>query len=84
MFGLQLDSFNPIQDGPFRGCSRMGNVKRPPLHKICHTYPTMMELGTVIPSLKKIEKIYESRDTTLQFCWHQRFFTGNRNQEIEI
>ena len=41
--------FNPIQDGP----------------KICHTYLTMMKLGTVIPYLKKIQKIYKSRDTPL-------------------
>ena len=28
------------------------------LPKICHTYPTMMKLGSVIPYLKKIEKIW--------------------------
>ena len=38
--------------------------------KICHTYPTMMNRGTGIPSLKKIEKIYESRDT-------RHLFIGN-------
>ena len=27
-----------------------------PLPKICHTYPTMMKLGTVIPYLKKKKK----------------------------
>ena len=32
--------------------------------KICNAYPTMMKLGTVIPYLKKILKIYESRDVT--------------------
>ena len=32
--------------------------------KICHTYPTMMKLGTGIPSLKKIQKVYKSRDTS--------------------
>ena len=36
-----------------------------PLPKICLTYPTMMKLGTVIPYLKKIQKIYESHDTFL-------------------
>ena len=36
--------------------------------KICHTYPTTMKLGTVIPYPKKIQKIYESRDTPLEFC----------------
>ena len=62
--------------------------KGPPLPKIYHTYPIMMKLGTVIPCLKKIQKIYESRDTHLEFCWRQRFFTGNQQiflyQEIQI
>ena len=67
---------NPIQDGHFRGCSRMRGegAKRPPslksvTHtKICHTYPTMMKIGTVISYLKKIQKIYEPRDTPSEFC----------------
>ena len=42
--------------------------KKAPLPKICHTYPTMMKLGTVIPYLKKIQKIYDSRDTPPNFC----------------
>ena len=49
--------------------------KRPLLPpKICHTYPMMMKLGTVIPYLKKIQKIYKFRDTPFEFCWHQHFF----------
>ena len=64
---------NPIQDGLFRDCSRMGGAKRSPLPKICYIYPTMMKLGTVIPYLKRIQKLYESRDTPLDFCWHQHF-----------
>ena len=40
----------------------------PPLPQICHAYPTTTKLGTVIPYLKKIQKIYESRDTTPEFC----------------
>ena len=36
--------------------------------KICHTYPKTMKLGTVIPYPKKIQKIFESRDTPLDFC----------------
>ena len=47
--------------------------KKAPLPKNCHTYPTMMKLGTVIPNLKKIQKIYESRDTHPDFSWHQHF-----------
>ena len=91
---------NPIQDELFRCCSRMGEkgggggggggggAKRPPFLKICHTYPTMMKLGTVTPYLKKIQKIYKSRDTPLEFCRHQQFFTGNQQillyQEIHV
>ena len=65
-----LRFFNPIQDGLFRGCSRMGGGagKKSPLPKICRTYPTMMKLGTVIPYLKKLQKLYESHDTLLGFC----------------
>ena len=62
-----LTIINPIQDGLFRGCSRMRGQKGP-LPKICHTYPTVMKLGTVIPYPNKIQTIYESRDTLLEFC----------------
>ena len=34
----------------------------------CHTYSTMMKLGTVIPYLKEIQNIYKSSDTPLEFC----------------
>ena len=66
--------FNPIQDGLSRGCSRMGGslfASLPP--KIRHTYPTMMKLGTVIPYLRKIKKIYKSPDTFLDSCRHRHF-----------
>ena len=77
---LPWASFNPIQDGHFRGCSRMGGggTKRRLFPKICHRYSTMMKLGTVIPYLKKIKKMYESRDTPFEFCWHKHFLTGNQ------
>ena len=45
-----------------------GRAKRPHLSKICHTYPTVMKLGTVIAYLKKIQKVYEPRGTLLDFC----------------
>ena len=51
-----------------------------------YTHPTMMKLGTVIPYLKKIQKICESRDTPLtsayisifspeisQFCYIKKY-----------
>ena len=64
--------------GIFEAAHRWGGAKRPALPIICHTYPTMMKLGTVIPNLKKIQKLYESCDTFPDFCWHQHFFTGNQ------
>ena len=52
-----------VVDGWWEG-ERGGNVR---FLKICHKYPTIME-ATGIPYLKKIQKIYESRDTPLEFC----------------
>ena len=67
---------------------RWAQGKKVFLPKICHTYPEVMKLGTVIPSLDKIKKIYESCDTHLDFRWHQYFFSGNQRnllyQEIQI
>ena len=51
----------------------MAGGKKVPLPKICHTYPTMIKLGTHMSYLKKIKKIHESRDTTLAFCCHHHF-----------
>ena len=66
---LETQCFNPIQDRFFRGYSRMGGgQKKAPLLKICHTYPAMMKLCTLTPYLRKIKKIYKSRDTPLEFC----------------
>ena len=45
-----------------------GQKALPPHPKICRRYPTMMKLGTVIPYLKKIQKIYKSRHTPPEFC----------------
>ena len=72
---------NPIQGGPFWGCSRMVSLK-----SVTH----ILQWWTlaVIPYLKKIQKIYGSRKTHLEFCWHQHFFTKNQKillyQEILI
>ena len=79
--------FNPIEDGSFWECSRMGEGKKVPHPKIWLTYTTMMKLGTFIPYLEKIQ-IYKSPDTPLEFCWHQHFFTRKQQillyQEIQI
>ena len=42
-------------------------AKRLPPQNLSHISPTMMKLGIVTPYLKKIHKIYESRDTPLAF-----------------
>ena len=51
-----------------------GGQQKGPFPKICYTYPPMMKLGTVIPYLRKIQKMYKS---PLEFSWYQRFFTEN-------
>ena len=59
---------NPIQDGLFWGCSRMGGGQKGPHSLKSVTHPLMMKLDTVIPYLKKSQKLYESRDTPRGFC----------------
>ena len=58
---------NPIQEGLF-GAAHGCGVKKAPIPKICHTYPTILKLGTVIPYLKKTQKINDSLDTPLELC----------------
>ena len=52
--------------GIFGATHRWGG-KKVSLPKICHTYPKIMKLDTVIPYLKKIQKTYESGDTHFEF-----------------
>ena len=63
-----LEFLNPIQDGHFWGCSRMGGdggggggggpgQKDPTLPKICHTYPTMMKLDSYTLPMDDAENI---------------------------
>ena len=54
--------------GVFRAAHGLGRDKKDPLSKICHTYLAVIKLDTVIPYLKKIQKIYKSRDRPLEFC----------------
>ena len=52
--------------GLFEAACRWGKT---PVPKICHIYPTMMKIITIITYLKNIEKYtYESRDAPLEFC----------------
>ena len=85
-------SLSPIRDGIFRDCSWMGGkgggYKNALLPKTSHSYPTIMKLRTVISYLKKFQKVFESRDTPLDFYWNHYFLTGNQQillyQEIKI
>ena len=47
------------------GVARRWGEQKGPLPKICHTYPTLMKYDTLVPYLKKIQKIYKSHDTSL-------------------
>ena len=61
--------FEPYSEWVFSGLLTDGEgAKKAPLPKICHTCLKMMKLGTVIPYLKKIQKIYKLRDIPLEFC----------------
>ena len=71
MMLLVLTSASCASRQPYSGWAFLGlqGLFGPPtLPKIRHTYPTMMKLGTVIPYLRKIQKMYKSRDTFLEFC----------------
>ena len=50
----QSITVTPIQEGLFGAAHRWGRMKKAPLPKICHTYPKIMKLCTVIPYLNKI------------------------------
>ena len=52
----------------FFGAAHGWGGKKTPVSKICHTYPTLVKLSTVIPYLKNMQRIHESRDTLLDFC----------------
>ena len=65
---------NPFQEGLIGVSSRIGGgggvAEIPSLPKMCYAYSTTMELGTAIPYIKKIQRIYESHDTHFNFYWH--------------
>ena len=67
-----------------------GVTKRPPFPKICHTYPTKMKLGTVIPYLKKTEKkfwitwhIPWVQLTSVFFHWKSAKFAISENTNVD-
>ena len=72
--------------GIFGGAHGWGGG-RPHLPKICHTYRTMMKLGSCTLPKEDPKNIWITWHT-LEFCWYQHFFTGNQQiflyQEIQI
>ena len=77
---IPLSILTLFRIGFFGAAHGWGGAFWSPLPKIPHTYPTMMKLGTIISYLRKIHKMYKPRDISLEFCWHQHFFS--RNQQI--
>ena len=69
----------PYLGWTFSGLPTDGGAKRTHV-KICHTYPTMMKLGTVIPCLKKFQKYVNHVTHHLSSAEISIFFT--RNQQI--
>ena len=65
-----------------------GQKTLPLMRKICDTYPTIVKLGTVLPYLRKIQKIYHvthplnSADIT-NFYWDSENFAMPRNTDID-
>ena len=62
--------------------------KKDALPKICHTYPTMIKLGTVIHYIKKFQTYMNHLTHPLSSADISIFFTGNQQillcQEIHI
>ena len=82
------ERFIPIQDGYFWGSSQMYGVGQKDLPKIFHIHLSMMKLDIVIFYLKELQRIYESRDTTLSYAdtyvFHQKSatFVISKNADI--
>ena len=71
----------------FFGAAHGWGGKKAPLPKICHTYPTMMKLGTVIPYLKKIQKYMSHVTRPLSSAFYCRISTNfaiSRNTDIDF
>ena len=62
---LSLALFRMDRFGGAHGCRL---AKEVPLPKTCHTHQAIIKLGTVKTYLKKIQKVYKSRDVPLEVC----------------
>ena len=85
---LFIEILNPIKDGLFQGCLRMGGLFGLPSLKSATQILQWWNLA-VIPYLRKFQKMCKSRDTPFGFCWDQHFywksanFTTSRNPHID-
>ena len=77
-----------LRMGIFRNTHGCGGGELPFL-KICHTFPTMMKLGSVVPYLKKIQKNMNHVTHTLTsadisiFYRKSAHFVISRNTDID-
>ena len=72
-------SLNPFENGLFQDCSWIeGDGEGWKKGALSLKFITQMMKLAVIPYPKKTQKIYKLRNETLEFCWHQHFFTGNQ------
>ena len=60
-----------------------GRSKRLTLPKICHTYPAMMKLGTVVPYLKKVPKNMNRVTHPLSSADKSANFAISRNTDMK-
>ena len=65
---LAISKLTLFRMGLFGAAHGWEGGQKIPLPEIFHTYPAVIKLGTVIPYLKKVQKIYKLRDTPLEFC----------------
>ena len=72
---------NPIHMGQFgvaQGWGGEGVGQKDPLPKICHTYPSVMKLDTIMPYLKKTQKYMNHVTHLLSSSDISIFFIGNQ------
>ena len=67
-FGVAHGFVVVVKKGGVQGVGGVEQKSHLSLHKHCHTHPKMMKHSRVKPCLKKVQKIYESRDTPFEFC----------------
>ena len=64
--------------GLFGATSGFWGKKAPQLPKICHTYPTMMKLYTVVLTQERSKKYIDHVTHHLSSADINHFFTGNQ------